>query len=89
MRIGKFVLKTKKPLSKESGFFCDPAGIRTQGHLIKSQVLYQLSYGIFDLLFSKSAAKVRQFFEKPIKKLFFLKIISLSKKVELKICCIL
>ena len=24
----------------------DPAGIRTQGHLIKSQVLYQLSYGI-------------------------------------------
>ena len=27
-------------------FFSDPAGIRTQGHLIKSQVLYQLSYEI-------------------------------------------
>lgn len=27
----------------------DPAGIRTQGHLIKSQVLYQLSYGIIGL----------------------------------------
>ena len=26
--------------------FCDPAGIRTQGHIIKSDVLYQLSYRI-------------------------------------------
>ena len=27
-------------------FFCDPAGIRTQGPNIKSVVLYQLSYEI-------------------------------------------
>ena len=26
--------------------FCDPAGIRTQDHYIKSVMLYQLSYGI-------------------------------------------
>ena len=25
---------------------CDPAGIRTQDHYIKSVMLYQLSYGI-------------------------------------------
>ena len=30
-------------------FFCDPAGIRTQGPYIKSVLLYQLSYGIADL----------------------------------------
>jgi hypothetical protein len=35
---------------------CDPAGIRTQGHLIKSQVLYRLSYGISAYL--KAGAKV-------------------------------
>ncbi len=28
-------------------FFCDLAGIRTQDPLIKSQMLYQLSYQIF------------------------------------------
>ena len=27
--------------------FCDPAGIRTQDHYIKSVMLYQLSYGIY------------------------------------------
>ena len=26
--------------------FCDPAGTRTQDPMIKSQLLYQLSYGI-------------------------------------------
>ena len=30
--------------------FCDPAGIRTQDHYIKSVMLYQLSYGIFLVL---------------------------------------
>ena len=30
----------------EEGFFCDPAGTRTQGPYIKSVLLYQLSYGI-------------------------------------------
>ena len=30
-------------------FFCDSAGIRTQGPYIKSVLLYQLSYGIADL----------------------------------------
>jgi hypothetical protein len=29
---------------------CDPAGIRTQDHYIKSVMLYQLSYGIIPLL---------------------------------------
>lgn len=28
------------------GFFCDPGRTRTFGPLIKSQMLYQLSYGI-------------------------------------------
>ena len=27
-------------------FFCDPAGIRTQDPIIKSDVLYQLSYRV-------------------------------------------
>ena len=30
--------------------FCDPAGIRTQDHYIKSVMLYQLSYGIVPFL---------------------------------------
>ena len=30
--------------------FCDPAGARTQDPLIKSQVLYQLSYGIIFIM---------------------------------------
>lgn len=29
-----------------SASLCDPAGIRTQDHYIKSVMLYQLSYGI-------------------------------------------
>jgi hypothetical protein len=37
---------------------CDLAGTRTQGHLIKSQVLYRLSYKI-DALYFKSGAKIR------------------------------
>ena len=35
------------------GAFCDPAGIRTQDHYIKSVMLYQLSYGINLRLFLK------------------------------------
>ncbi|MCW3104379.1 MAG: hypothetical protein JWO09_2819 [Bacteroidetes bacterium] len=31
-------------------YFCDPAGIRTQDPYIKSVMLYQLSYGILNLL---------------------------------------
>ena len=30
--------------------WCDPAGIRTQDHYIKSVMLYQLSYGIIFLV---------------------------------------
>jgi hypothetical protein len=29
-----------------NGYYCDPAGTRTQGPIIKSDVLYQLSYEI-------------------------------------------
>lgn len=36
----------KAPATNVAGAFCDPAGIRTQDPLIKSQVLCQLSYGI-------------------------------------------
>ena len=34
---------------------CDPAGIRTQDHYIKSVMLYQLSYGISFKPFSLTA----------------------------------
>ena len=37
-------MKTKKRGEKPL-FFCTPAGARTLDTLIKSQVLYQLSYG--------------------------------------------
>ena len=37
--------ENKKSLDKIEAFG-DPAGIRTQDHLIKSEVLYQLSYRI-------------------------------------------
>jgi hypothetical protein len=45
--------------------FCDPAGIRTQDHYIKSVMLYQLSYGIIlfrfaETVFLKSEANIRQ-----------------------------
>lgn len=42
------------------GSYCDLDGIRTHDSLIKSQVLYQLSYEIMFLksLFSKTAAKI-------------------------------
>ncbi len=39
-------LKTKKLLKSS---LCDPAGTRTQGPIIKSDVLYQLSYEIIPL----------------------------------------
>ncbi len=41
----------------------DPAGARTQDPLIKSQMLYQLSYGIL-LLFKKASANLRPYFLK-------------------------
>ena len=44
--------------------FCTPAGGRTLDTLIKSQVLYQLSYKRIILMhFSKCGAKVRTFIE--------------------------
>ena len=51
------ILKSKNPANFEiAGFLrfdnlcCDPAGIRTQDHYIKSVMLYQLSYGIIFLV---------------------------------------
>ena len=39
--------KIKKVKHKRTlNFFCDPAGIRTQDPIIKSDVLYQLSYRV-------------------------------------------
>jgi hypothetical protein len=38
-------MKHKKSYCRDSNF-CDPAGTRTQGPIIKSDVLYQLSYEI-------------------------------------------
>lgn len=38
-------------------FFRDPAGARTQDHLIKSEVLYQLSYGIKKLFYIPFASR--------------------------------
>ena len=41
-------------------FSCDPAGIRTQDPIIKSDVLYQLSYGISFLLHLLSVKRVQR-----------------------------
>ena len=49
---------------------CTPAGARTLDTLIKSQVLYQLSYGCIALFLRFAGAKVRIFFE--VTKLFAL-----------------
>ncbi len=43
-------------------FYCDPGEARTLDPLIKSQLLYQLSYGVI-ACFRKCAAKLRWFFE--------------------------
>ena len=59
-------IKNKNPETLLQGLisFCDPAGIRTQDPIIKSDVLYQLSYGILavkkELLncFFKAAANI-------------------------------
>jgi hypothetical protein len=37
-------VKKQKPPDYFGGFFCDPAGIRTQDPILKRDVLYQLSY---------------------------------------------
>ncbi len=59
----------KKPPPVGGGFaLCDPDGIRTHDHYIKSVMLYQLSYGIG--LF-KAAAKIESFSFKPTAKFIF------------------
>ena len=65
MKIGmpfrlRFVLRQKKP-RRMPRLQCDLDGIRTHDSLIKSQVLYRLSYEIIvpkKGLFSKTAAKI-------------------------------
>ena len=48
--MGSFIqyqrIKKQKSLPKVLEGFRDPAGVRTQDPLIKSEMLYQLSYGI-------------------------------------------
>ena len=39
-------------------FYCDPAGTRTLDSLIKSQLLYQLSYEVFNRIFLYGIAKL-------------------------------
>ena len=63
MKISETAKKRKK---KEINFsvylsLCTPAGARTLDTLIKSQVLYQLSYGC--ILFLFAGAKVQTFLE--------------------------
>ncbi len=54
--------KTKKrELLFRSSLFCTPAGARTLDTLIKSQVLYQLSYGCS--VFGFAGAKVSTLFD--------------------------
>lgn len=49
--------------------FCTPSGTRTLDPLIKSQLLYQLSYGVMMFIrFRIASAKLRQFL-KPAKKI--------------------
>ena len=48
----------KRNQIKSDSFFSTPAGVRTLDTLIKSQVLYQLSYGCN---FSNADAKVHTF----------------------------
>jgi hypothetical protein len=40
------------------GNFCDPVGTRTQDPIIKSDVLYQLSYEIIPLFKTERGAKI-------------------------------
>lgn len=54
--------------------FCDPDGARTHDHLIKSQVLYRLSYGIG--CFKK---RVQRYYD------LILKTNTLHKKMPMKI----
>ena len=50
--------KTKK-VKRLLNFFSDPAGIRTQDPIIKSDVLYQLSYGVFKNHFLIAGANIQ------------------------------
>ena len=54
-------IHTKQKKRGEKPLFCTPAGVRTLDTLIKSQVLYQLSYGC--IVFSIAGAKVRSIFD--------------------------
>ena len=58
-------IQNKKVSTLSVETFCDPAGIRTQGHYIKSVMLYQLSYGINtfleELLPLKAGANIERF----------------------------
>ena len=64
------VFKTKKDAAIASFFmtpvepFCDPAGIRTQDPIIKSDVLYQLSYRVCNH-FLIAGANIRRIFYYP------------------------
>ena len=64
--------ETKK-VKQLLNFFSDPAGIRTQDPIIKSDVLYQLSYGVIKNQFLIAGANIRPFiyFATPIKDLFY------------------
>ena len=64
---------------RQSFTLCTPAGARTLDTLIKSQVLYQLSYGC--ILFSKRVQRYSLFFIPPnIFSIFFLKKCILCRK---------
>lgn len=55
--------KTKKVVISDN-LFCDPVGIRTQDPIIKSDVLYQLSYRIIAKAFLLKRCKDRIIFKK-------------------------
>jgi hypothetical protein len=52
-----FISVNKKSQALCLTFFCDRAGARTQDHLLKREVLYQLSYQV-NFLFLNSSAKI-------------------------------
>ena len=53
---GVKLLKLKSLLREKA--FCDPVGTRTQDPIIKSDVLYQLSYEIIPLFKTERGAKI-------------------------------
>ena len=71
--------RQKKRLNIVLNLFCDLAGVRTQDHLLKREVLYQLSYQVV-LLFPLSGCKYILLFQynKPFHKLLSFKYTSLT-----------